>query len=104
MLIGERLVRHVPAWFPGAGFRRWADHARRVIDDFATQPYLSSKKAAVSPVTTGAFRQFLISDQAAGYQFVCLGDDGVCGSRDRASVNSGRRRVLEVDVGKHLFR
>lgn len=47
-------LRHVPAWFPGAGFRRWADHARRVIDDFATQPYLSSKKAALQGISSFA--------------------------------------------------
>jgi hypothetical protein len=43
-------VKHTPDWFPGAGFKRWAKSARKIIDDFATKPYMFAKHTAVSYV------------------------------------------------------
>ncbi|KAH9834517.1 cytochrome P450 [Rhodofomes roseus] len=44
------ILRHIPTWFPGAGFKRWAQNARITTNEFAAAPYLYAKKAAASGV------------------------------------------------------
>ncbi|KAI0056372.1 cytochrome P450 [Artomyces pyxidatus] len=39
------ILKHVPAWFPGAHFQTWAVDARRRIEAFTTQPYNTVKAA-----------------------------------------------------------
>ncbi|KAI0729737.1 cytochrome P450 [Fomitopsis betulina] len=43
-------LRHVPTWFPGAGFKRWAIDARRITNEFAAAPYLHAKAAATAGI------------------------------------------------------
>ncbi|EKM50462.1 uncharacterized protein PHACADRAFT_152457 [Phanerochaete carnosa HHB-10118-sp] len=38
------LLRHVPAWLPGAGFKRWAKRARARMDEFSWLPYATIKQ------------------------------------------------------------
>jgi hypothetical protein len=42
------LVRFLPAWLPGAGFKRQAEIWRNRIYEFAAIPYQFVKKAMVS--------------------------------------------------------
>jgi hypothetical protein len=44
---GYGLVRHIPAWFPGAAWKRWAAHARRLSDEFTNVPYMMVKQQIV---------------------------------------------------------
>src|ERR1700761_7047181 len=41
------LVKHVPAWFPGASFRIQAEEWRRYIENSASRPYNNVKNAVV---------------------------------------------------------
>ncbi|EPS96213.1 hypothetical protein FOMPIDRAFT_1032524 [Fomitopsis schrenkii] len=43
-------LRHVPSWFPGAGFKRWAINARKITNEFAAAPYLHAKTAATAGI------------------------------------------------------
>ncbi|GJE91221.1 cytochrome P450 [Phanerochaete sordida] len=38
------ILRHFPSWLPGAGFKRWAQHAQTRMDEFALVPYLTAKR------------------------------------------------------------
>lgn len=50
------ILRHVPAWLPGAGFKRWAKRAKARMDEFATLPYVMAKdkieKGDITPCWT----------------------------------------------------
>ncbi|GJE91204.1 cytochrome P450 [Phanerochaete sordida] len=37
------ILRHIPTWFPGAGFKRWAMRAKARMDEFAYLPYQVAK-------------------------------------------------------------
>ena len=41
-------LRHLPAWFPGAEFKRAAAEMRKVMIDFVNVPYEFTKQALVS--------------------------------------------------------
>jgi hypothetical protein len=36
--LNKSLVRHVPSWFPGAGFKRWAAEKRKRSDEIIFSP------------------------------------------------------------------
>ncbi|CCM04078.1 uncharacterized protein FIBRA_06237 [Fibroporia radiculosa] len=40
------ILRYVPAWFPGAGFKRWAQSVRHKTDEFSAEPYNFAKDIA----------------------------------------------------------
>lgn len=42
------LVRHVPAWLPGAGFKRFAQQCRAILYRLRTEPYDETIKKIVS--------------------------------------------------------
>lgn len=42
------LVKYVPSWFPGAGFKKYATVCRKRFQDATWVPFLWSKKALVS--------------------------------------------------------
>ncbi|KAH9918445.1 cytochrome P450 [Fomitopsis serialis] len=42
------MLRYIPAWFPGAGFKRWARTARIITHEFAAAPYMYAKNAAIA--------------------------------------------------------
>ncbi|GJE91218.1 cytochrome P450 [Phanerochaete sordida] len=50
------ILRHVPAWLPGAGFKRWAMRAKARMDAFACVPYEMAKdkiaKGEITPCWT----------------------------------------------------
>lgn len=41
------LVRHVPAWFPGAGFQREAQRCRALLQRLMDEPFALVKKNLV---------------------------------------------------------
>ncbi len=41
-------VKWVPAWFPGAGFQRWAQESRRLFLEVTRQPFYHLKNEIVS--------------------------------------------------------
>ncbi len=43
-----RLVRHVPSWFPGAAFKRWARAARQDFERLKEHPFLQVKAEMVA--------------------------------------------------------
>ena len=55
---GKRLVevfpvlKYLPSWFPGAGFKRYAQSVRWMAVDFKMQPYEQAVEAFVSPVNS----------------------------------------------------
>ena len=56
-------MRHLPSWFPGAGFKRSAVEWRKLIEDFVNEPYEDCKQKIVSgPFPTSV--QVLTSDIA----------------------------------------
>ena len=40
-------MKYIPAWFPGAGFKRKAAAAKPIVDEFFEGPYLAVKAAMV---------------------------------------------------------
>jgi hypothetical protein len=57
------LVRYVPAWFPGAGFRRVAHHGYELAEKIFHEPFEHAKEMLVSaalhlPLTSFLSRQF----------------------------------------------
>lgn len=40
-------VKHIPSWFPGAGFKRYADKWRKHVVAMAEMPYTAVKQALV---------------------------------------------------------
>lgn len=42
------ILRHVPAWFPGGGFKRKVAIWREKIDEHLYEPYTNAKKSMVS--------------------------------------------------------
>lgn len=42
------ILRHVPAWFPGAKFRRIAEKFRPYVEDMVYKPYNETLQAVVS--------------------------------------------------------
>ncbi|GJE91216.1 cytochrome P450 [Phanerochaete sordida] len=46
------ILAHVPAWLPGAGFKRWAKTAKARMDEFARLPYeMAKQKIANGEIT-----------------------------------------------------
>ena len=45
------ILRHVPAWYPGAGFRKTAQLWRKNLDDMVDIPYEFAKRRLVSFVS-----------------------------------------------------
>jgi hypothetical protein len=45
-------VKHVPEWFPGAGFKRQAREWRAVADAMLNEPFELTKKAMVTRGST----------------------------------------------------
>ena len=43
-----RLVRHLPTWFPGAGFKRKAVQWRAKMEEFVDKPYEMVQERMVS--------------------------------------------------------
>ena len=43
-------MKHVPAWFPGADFKRQAAEWKRSVDALHLLPFEIAKKAYVSPM------------------------------------------------------
>ncbi len=41
------LVRHIPAWFPGAGFQKVAEDGRKLSNDLRSRPYEAAKAQIV---------------------------------------------------------
>jgi hypothetical protein len=41
-------VRHLPSWFPGAGFKKSAVEWKKLIEDFVNEPYEDCKQKIVS--------------------------------------------------------
>ncbi|EJD33031.1 hypothetical protein AURDEDRAFT_27789, partial [Auricularia subglabra TFB-10046 SS5] len=41
----DRAVKYVPAWFPGAGFKRQAREWKEVADAMLNDPFAVTKKA-----------------------------------------------------------
>ena len=41
------LVRHIPSWMPGAGFKRHALKTRKAVQEMINVPYEMVKKAKV---------------------------------------------------------
>ena len=41
------LLRYLPAWFPGVGFKREAERIRKVMAEFANTPYEYTRTALV---------------------------------------------------------
>ena len=41
-------VRHIPSWFPGAGFKRSAVEWKKLIEDFVNEPHEDCKQKIVS--------------------------------------------------------
>jgi hypothetical protein len=42
-----QLVKHIPAWFPGAYFKRYAKHISETLETMAQLPYDYTKKDIV---------------------------------------------------------
>lgn len=42
------LVKYVPTWMPGAGFKAKAAHWRRVAENLTNRPFTAVKEALVS--------------------------------------------------------
>lgn len=42
------ILRYVPQWFPGAGFKRLAAEWRKIQEDFHEVPFAAAMKALVS--------------------------------------------------------
>lgn len=42
------IVKHIPDWFPGAGFKAWAREAHSRSEEFVNAPYQYAKKLIVS--------------------------------------------------------
>jgi hypothetical protein len=52
-------LRYLPSWFPGAGFKRYAESVRWMSTDFKIQPYERAVEAFVSPsLALGACRGY----------------------------------------------
>ncbi|KZT02017.1 cytochrome P450 [Laetiporus sulphureus 93-53] len=49
------VLRYIPTWFPGSGFKRWAQKARKITDEFAAAPYMYAKSAANNGNGTRSF-------------------------------------------------
>jgi len=65
-------AKYVPEWFPGAGFKRYARRAKKLIDDLSTLPFqhvkesfqvrerrLSSGKIAGRRILEGHYNNFV---------------------------------------------
>ncbi len=44
------ILKHIPSWLPGAGFKRLAEHAAKVNTVMATRPWDAVKEALVSRI------------------------------------------------------
>ena len=42
-----KLVKHIPAWVPGAYFKRYAKHIKNTLETMAQLPYDYAKKEIV---------------------------------------------------------
>ena len=47
------ILRYLPSWFPGGGFKKWAADAKRDISSTVDYLFERSKSATVSPSSTG---------------------------------------------------
>ena len=45
--INQHLVSHIPAWFPGAGFKRHALYCRKLTNEMVDRPFEFVKKNMV---------------------------------------------------------
>ena len=43
-------LRHLPAWFPGAGFKTKAEAYKKLIQETRNRPFDTASKTLVSPV------------------------------------------------------
>jgi hypothetical protein len=46
-LIRTSIVRHIPTWFPGAYFQRYAKKVRQELDEWVTKPWELVKTSQV---------------------------------------------------------
>ncbi|KAF8994953.1 cytochrome P450, partial [Cyathus striatus] len=46
------ILAHIPSWFPGATFKRWAERTRQLTNEFICRPYYAVKADVINGSTT----------------------------------------------------
>ncbi|KAJ3554403.1 hypothetical protein NP233_g12428 [Leucocoprinus birnbaumii] len=73
------ILKYVPSWFPGAGFKRWAPIAKQIVDDIRDEPYEKAIK--------------MIDEGVAGESFVSCSLDAI--QIEEAGKGVDERQVSE---------
>ena len=65
-VLRSRTVRYIPAWMPGAGWKRAALHTRKVVLECQDAPYRMTRDATVSGFSITAWQHVIHNFQLAG--------------------------------------